>query len=79
MQCGGENGDGFMCVVRGDVGFSRVSDEPLDCQIIHAGSVEELRQKPLYADLLAARVFTFAVVIRREGGGRQYQVEELEC
>lgn len=46
---------------------------------IHAGSVEELRQKPLYAELLAARVFAFAVVIRREGGQRQYQVEELEC
>ena len=46
---------------------------------IHAASVEELRQKPLYADLLAARVFTFAVVIRREAGQRQYRVEELEC
>ncbi|MDY3282629.1 stage III sporulation protein AA [Dysosmobacter sp.] len=46
---------------------------------IHAASVEELRHKPLYAELLAARVFTFAVVIRREAGQRQYQVEELEC
>ena len=46
---------------------------------IHAASVEELRQKPLYADLLAARVFTFAVVIRREAGQRQYRVEKLEC
>lgn len=44
---------------------------------IHAGSMEELREKPLYARLLADRVFPLAVWIRREGGLRRYEVEEL--
>ena len=47
---------------------------------IHAASVEELTRKPLYTELLAAGVFSLAVVIRREdGGARRYQVEELPC
>ena len=44
---------------------------------IHAGSMEELREKPLYARLLADRVFRLAVWIRREGAVRRYEVEEL--
>ena len=44
---------------------------------IHAGSVEELREKPLYARLLADRVFRLAVWIRREGTARRYDLEEL--
>lgn len=44
---------------------------------IHAGSVEELREKPLYARLLADRVFRLAVWIHREGQGRRYELEEL--
>ena len=44
---------------------------------IHAGSVEELREKPLYARLLADRVFRLAVWIRREGTQRRYELEEL--
>ena len=44
---------------------------------IHAGSMEELREKPLYARLLADRVFRLAVWIRREGAVRRYEAEEL--
>ena len=44
---------------------------------IHAGSVEELREKPLYARLLADRVFRLAVWIRREGTQRRDELEEL--
>lgn len=46
---------------------------------IHAGSVEELLQKPLYAGLLQAHVFSLAVLIGREAGERQYRVEALPC
>ena len=46
---------------------------------IHSGSVEELRQKPLYAQLLAARVFSLAVRIESRGGQRTYRMEELPC
>ena len=44
---------------------------------IHAGNVEELKRKPLYAQLLEDRVFRLAVCIRRTGTGRCYEVEEL--
>lgn len=44
---------------------------------IHAGSVEELKHKPLYAQLLEDRVFRLAVCIRRTGMERRYEVEEL--
>lgn len=44
---------------------------------IHAGSVEELKHKPLYAQLLEDRVFRLAVCIRRIGMERRYEVEEL--
>jgi len=46
---------------------------------IHAGSVAELLQKPLYADLLAARVFQTAILIERSGERRLYRTEELPC
>ena len=44
---------------------------------VHAAGVEELRQRPLYRQLLAEGVFRLAVCIRREGSGRTYEVEEL--
>ena len=44
---------------------------------IHAGSLQELEEKPLYARLLEGRVFRLAVWIRREGPQRRYQVEAL--
>ena len=44
---------------------------------IHAADTAELQRKPLYRELLKARVFSRAVVIRREGGERQYLMEEL--
>jgi stage III sporulation protein AA len=47
---------------------------------IHAADAEELARKPLYARLLAARVFALAVrITRRADGGREYGVEELPC
>jgi stage III sporulation protein AA len=44
---------------------------------IHAADVEELREKPLYRQLLEDRVFRLAVRISRTETGRTYQVEEL--
>ena len=44
---------------------------------LHATSVEELKGKPLYAKLLRTRVFSRAVMIRREGEHRTYEVSEL--
>lgn len=46
---------------------------------IHAAGTEELMQKPLYHQLLNARVFDRAVLIRCEGAERVYRVEELPC
>ena len=46
---------------------------------IHAGSVSELTYKPLYAQMLSAKVFSLAVVIHRSGAERHYEVEELPC
>lgn len=46
---------------------------------IHASSVEEMRQKPLYAQLLEHRVFRLAVRIVCVDGKRTYEVEELRC
>lgn len=46
---------------------------------IHAAGVEELRQKPLYAQLLEDRVFRLAVRVTATEAGRFYQVEELPC
>ncbi len=43
---------------------------------IHAGNLEELREKPLYAQLLQDRVFRLAVRIVRTEEGRAYEVEE---
>lgn len=46
---------------------------------IHAGSVAELLEKPLYRRLLEERVFRLAVCIRHTAEGRVYTVEELPC
>ena len=46
---------------------------------IHAADRRELEEKPLYRQLLAERVFSLAVCIRRQADGtRTYTVEELE-
>ena len=39
---------------------------------VHAAGVEELRQKPLYRQLLEERVFRLAVRILRTETGRAY-------
>ena len=44
---------------------------------IHAAGRQELGRRPLFSQLLKVRVFEKAVTIRREGGHRQYIVEEL--
>lgn len=44
----------------------------------HASGVADLKRRPLYRSLLALGVFRRAVVVRRTGGARQYQVVELE-
>ena len=44
---------------------------------IHAAGIEELRQRPLYRQLLSEGVFRLAVCIRRSTDGRMYKVEEL--
>lgn len=44
---------------------------------IHAEKMEDLEQKPLYRDLLAARVFRNAVWIERDREGRHYRTEML--
>lgn len=46
---------------------------------IHAESVAELTRKPLWRALLAAEVFSRAVVIAVRDGARSYAVEELPC
>lgn len=44
---------------------------------VHASDPQELRRRPLFARLLRLRVFSQAVLIRREEGQRQYQVASL--
>ena len=46
---------------------------------IHAASVDELHQKPLWQELLRARVFRRCIVIRSSGGTRSYEVGDLPC
>ena len=46
---------------------------------IHAASAEELTQKPLFEELLRARVFRRCVTIRKDGTKRTYEVGELPC
>ena len=46
---------------------------------IHAADTGELTQKPLFQELLRAKVFSRCVTIRRDGGGRTYEVGELPC
>ncbi len=45
---------------------------------VHAGSVSELRRKPLFEKLLGTRVFETTVTIRRENGRRIYDVSPVE-
>ncbi|MBR5572073.1 MAG: stage III sporulation protein AA [Oscillospiraceae bacterium] len=44
---------------------------------LHAVSVEELKEKPLYATMMSSRVFSRAVVIKRCGEERTYEVKTL--
>ena len=44
---------------------------------IHAADVEELKRKPLFAQLLKLKVFERAVTITRHGAERRYQVAVL--
>lgn len=46
---------------------------------IHASAPAELAQKPLWQEVLHARVFRRCVVIEAAGGARHYRVEELPC
>ncbi len=46
---------------------------------IHAFDVAELTRKPLWRALLAAEVFSRAVVISAEDGERRYAVEDIPC
>ena len=46
---------------------------------IHAADTGELTQKPLFQELLRAKVFSRCVTIRQDGGGRTYEVGELPC
>ena len=46
---------------------------------IHAASADELTQKPLFEELLRAKVFRRCVSILKEGGRRTYEVGELPC
>lgn len=44
---------------------------------VHAADLGELRRKPLWPALCAAKVFSRAVIITDEGGERRYRVEPL--
>ena len=44
---------------------------------VHAGSVDELRQKPLISQLLEMGVFKRCICITRDAGGRKYEVVPL--
>ena len=46
---------------------------------IHAGSIEDLLEKPLYRELLNNQVFQQAVLIRYFTNERTYVIEELPC
>lgn len=46
---------------------------------IHAADLVELRQKPLYRQLLEAEVFRRCIIIANEDGVRSYRVEDLKC
>ena len=46
---------------------------------IHAASVDELHQKPLWRELMRARVFRRCIVIRSNGGARSDEVGDLPC
>lgn len=44
----------------------------------HASDLEDLRRRPLYRKLLERGIFRRALIIRRQGGARRYQVLSLE-
>ena len=44
---------------------------------VHAGSIEELRRKPLFSELLEAGIFSRYVAITGGGTGRHYEVGRL--
>ena len=46
---------------------------------VHASDIAELSEKPLYRELLEARVFHFAIRIVSGETGRRYEVEVLNC
>lgn len=46
---------------------------------IHAANAEELMQKPLFEELLRAKVFSRCVTIFQDGGRRTYEVGGLPC
>ena len=43
----------------------------------HGNSREDLERRPLYRALMEAGIFQKLLLIRREGAGRSYQIEEL--
>ena len=43
----------------------------------HAAGMEELRQRPVYRQLLEQKVFSACLLIRRSGGERRYTLERL--
>lgn len=43
----------------------------------HGNSREDLERRPLYRALMEAGIFQKLLLIRREGTGRSYQIEEL--
>lgn len=57
-------------------------DEAANCGVrllatAHAASLEDLRDRPLYARLLERKIFKRAILIHNRGGRRDYTVEEL--
>lgn len=44
----------------------------------HAATLEDLRRRPLYRELLALHLFEQVVIIEKQDGARRYRLEELE-
>ncbi len=60
----------------------RAAEQAAGCGVsllatVHAGSIGELTEKPLYRRLLELRVFSRVISIRKEAGERVYSLEEL--
>jgi len=43
----------------------------------HAADTNDLRRRPIYRDMLQLGIFDFAVIISKNGDGREYIIEEL--